>query len=140
MPAWIRHVAIGSIGLGFGFALSRIGFSDWGEVHRMFVFEDLRLTLTFGGAVAILTPLSWAVSRRFPRLSERRLHRGVVPGGILFGAGWALTGACPSIAMVQLGEGQLLAALTLAGIVLGVALSRFVQARFLRWDADTCDW
>lgn len=136
----MRHLWVLVIGVAFGFALSRIGFSEWGEVHRMFTFEDLRLTLTFGGAVAILAPGLWLLRRKFPALPARRLHRGVIPGAILFGAGWALTGACPSIAMVQLGEGQVLAGFTLGGILIGIALSRFVQRRFLRWETDSCDW
>jgi hypothetical protein len=135
----MRHLAIAVIGIAFGFALSRIGFSDWGEVHRMFTFEDLRLTLTFAGAVGILTPAFWLLRSRTGQLPGRRLHRGVVPGAILFGMGWALSGACPGIAMVQLGEGQLAAILTLIGIVGGVALHRVVQRRVLRWDTDGCE-
>lgn len=135
----MRHLAIAVIGVFFGFALSRIGFGDWGEVHRMFTLEDPRLTLTFFSAVAILAPLFWLLRSRYPGLPIRRVHKGVVPGAILFGIGWAITGACPSIAMVQLGEGRLTALLTLAGIVIGIASHRVLQRRVLRWEADSCE-
>lgn len=136
-----RIFAVGLVGTLFGFALSRIGFSDWGEVHRMFTFADLRLTLTFGGAVVLIALGLLALPSRRRRMTRRVLHRGVVPGAALFGAGWAITGACPSIALVQVGEGMLLGLLTLAGVIVGTALYRVVHRRFLRFDDGTCgDW
>ena len=45
----MRHAAVAVVGIMLGFSLSRIGFADWGEVHRMFTFADLRLTFTFAG-------------------------------------------------------------------------------------------
>ena len=59
-------------------------------------------------------------------------------GGMLFGLGWALAGACPSIPLVQLVEGKVLALFTLAGIVAGVLVFRFVQRRYPRWDVGSC--
>lgn len=133
----MKHLAMGFVGLGFGFVLSGIGFSRFEEVQHMFLFEDLRLTLTFGGAVLLLAPIYALLKKRLPS-SPRPVHRGVIVGAILFGAGWAITGACPSIALVQLGEGQLAALYTLSGIVLGVALQSYVQRRWLRWNVEGC--
>jgi uncharacterized membrane protein YedE/YeeE len=65
-------------------------------------------------------------------------HAGTLIGGILFGVGWALTGACPSIALVQLGEGQLPAIFTLVGIVIGNFLYSVVHQRYLKWDTQNC--
>ena len=57
---------------------------------------------------------------------------------MLFGLGWALAGGCPSIPLVQLGEGKVLALFTVTGIVAGVLVFRFVQRRYLRWDVGSC--
>ncbi len=124
------------LGLLMGFGLSRIGFSDFGEVHRMFLFEDFRLLLTFAGAVA-LSMVGLGIWRRgTPEF--RRLHKGTVAGGLLFGIGWAVTGACPSIAIVQLGEGKLAAGLTLAGTIAGTWIYPRIHRRFFRWDSGGC--
>ena len=133
------HVGVVAIGLGFGFALSRTGFSSWDEVHRMFTFADLRLLLTFMTAVTLLA-VGWAVIGRLsaPRWTTRPVHPGSLVGGLLFGAGWALTGACPSIALVQLGEGQLGALLTIAGIFAGNWLYSVVHERYFRWSSAGC--
>lgn len=132
-------VGVTITGVLFGFALSRIGFSSWDEVHRMFTFADLRLFLTFCFAVALLT-VAWIVIARMTGASwsPRNLHPGTVIGGALFGTGWALSGACPSIAMVQLGEGQLGAGITLVGIFAGNWLYSVVHERYFRWSAASC--
>lgn len=123
-----------------GFSLSRIGFSSWDEVHSMFLFADLRLFLTFASAVAFLAT-AWVVVRRVsrPQWAPRAIHRGTLLGGALFGVGWALAGACPAVALVQIGEGQLGAVLTLAGIFLGNFAYSVVHERWLRWDRASCD-
>jgi len=132
-------VIVGVIGVLFGFALSRIGFTSWDEVHRMFTFGDLRLLLTFAFAVGLLA-VSWVVIARLTGASwsPRRMHPGTLIGGALFGIGWALSGACPSIALVQLGEGQLGAGLTLVGILAGNWLYSVVHERYFRWTAASC--
>lgn len=133
------NVRIALVGVGLGFALSRIGFSSWDEVHRMFTFADLRLVLAFGAAVALLA-FGWRLvaGSALGRLAPNPLHRGAIPGGLVFGVGWAISGACPSIALVQLGEGQLGAGWTLLGILLGNALYGAVNARLLRWPNTSC--
>lgn len=132
-------VLTGVAGVLFGFVLSRIGFSSWDEVHRMFTFQDLRMFLTFAGTVVLLA-IAWLVIARATgaSFSPRRLGKGTVIGGVLFGAGWALTGACPGIVMVQLGEGQLGALWTLGGILAGNTLYSLVHERWLRWPTHGC--
>lgn len=132
-------VVLGGIGLFMGFSLSRIGFADWDEVHAMFTFESLRLVLAFLTGVALLLP-AWRLIHRVTGAtwSARHIHRGTLAGGALFGLGWALSGACPSIALVQVGEGQLGALLTLAGIFLGNLGYSVVHDRFFRWSTSGC--
>ncbi len=133
------YLKVGAIGLGLGLVLSRIGFSSWDQVHAMFVFEDPRMMLSFGVAAAILVPF-WVLVQRLTdaRWTPRSIHKGTLAGGLLFGAGWALSGACPGIVWVQLGEGQLGAGLTLAGMVAGNWLYSVVHERYLRWPTGSC--
>jgi uncharacterized membrane protein YedE/YeeE len=140
MTAAVREsVPVALVGLGFGGALSLSGFSSWDEVHAMFTFSDLRLTLGFAVAVVLLGAAWIALARATgARWSPRALHPGTVPGALLFGAGWAISGACPSIALVQLGEGQLGALATVAGIVLGNWVYARTHERWFRWSAATC--
>jgi uncharacterized membrane protein YedE/YeeE len=131
------HVRYGLLGLMFGVILSRTGFSDFGQVHEMFLFTDLRLFLTFGVAVAVGVIGFYFIGRRH-ELGERRIHPGTIWGSVMFGAGWAITGACPSIALAQLGEGKLPALVTLAGMFVGNWLYGWVHRKYFRWDPGTC--
>ena len=134
----MRYPATALFGLLMGFGLSRIGFSDFGEVHRMFTFQDFRLLSTFAGAVALVAIGLRSIKNR-TSFRPRAIHKGTIAGGILFGVGWALTGACPAIAVVQLGEGRLPALLTLGGILFGTWLYPKIHARFFRWDPGSCE-
>jgi uncharacterized membrane protein YedE/YeeE len=105
----------------------------------MFTFTSFRLTLGFALAVALLS-VGWVIVARFRSgvALKRRIHPGTIPGGIVFGIGWALSGACPSIAMVQLGEGQFGAFYTLAGVFIGNYVYARVHERYFRWAAASC--
>lgn len=138
MNAKRDHVSCAVFGLLLGFGLSNIGFSQWSEVHAMFTLADLRLLFTFAGGVAIAAVVFLVLRKRHPP-HPRPLHKGIVPGALLFGAGWALCGACPSIALVQLGEGQLSALLTIAGIGLGTVTYKRVLGPWLKIDAGSCE-
>ena len=123
-------------GLILGFSLGHIGFGDFAEVHRMFTLADLRLVLTFVGGVTLTALGVTLYQRRWP-LPPRSLHRGTLVGSALFGAGWALSGACPGIVLVQVGEGRLYGLLTLGGILCGAWVGGRVQAR-AKLPAESC--
>lgn len=137
----VRHVGTLLVGVLLGFSLSRIGFSSWDEVEAMFSLRDWRLLITFALAVALLVPGWWLLDRlRVPgaRPPSRPIHPGTIAGGALFGVGWAVAGACPGVVLVQLGEGQLAALLTLAGIFAGNAIYALVHRRFFRFSTGSC--
>jgi uncharacterized membrane protein YedE/YeeE len=133
------YAGTGLVGFALGFGLSRIGFSSWDEVHKMFVFADLRMLLTFMVACGSLL-FAWRILARATGASwtPRRLHPGVIPGSLLFGAGWAIAGACPAIALVQIGEGQLGGFATLVGILAGNLVYPLVHRRFFGWPSASC--
>src|SRR5205085_11970480 len=81
-------------GLALGYTVTNIGFGDYAELNRMFTFQDLRMLLAFAGAVAIIVVV-FAVLQ--VRRTPGRIHAGVIPGAVLFGTGWAISGGCPAI-------------------------------------------
>lgn len=126
------------VGVAMGYVLSRAGFADYSEVHKMFTLADPRLIFTFAGAVG----LSLFVFKLFTDGSaapHKIFHPGLILGSVLFGIGWALTGACPAVVLVQLGQGQWAAAATLLGIVGGIWLYGVTRGRCFRWDTGACE-
>ncbi|GAA1814138.1 YeeE/YedE family protein [Planosporangium flavigriseum] len=122
-------------GLALGYTVGNIGFGDFAELNRMFTFQDLRMFLAFAGAVAIIVVV-FAVLR--VRRTPGRIHAGVIPGAVLFGTGWAISGGCPAIPIVQVASGYLPAFVTIAGIAVGTWLCRWANTRYFRFDTGSC--
>ncbi|GDY32643.1 YeeE/YedE thiosulfate transporter family protein [Gandjariella thermophila] len=122
-------------GLALGYTVANIGFGDYGELNRMFTFQDLRMFLAFAGAVVIIA-VAFALLR--VRRTPGRIHAGVIPGAVLFGTGWAISGGCPAIPIVQVASGYLPALVTIAGVVVGIRLCRWANARYFHLDRGSC--
>ncbi len=138
MPSNSVHpVVVVVAGMAFGFVVAGIGFTRYDELLAMFSFSDLRMFLAFGGAVA-LSMVAYRLLKTARPMPSRRLHRGTVPGAIIFGVGWVVSGACPSIAFAQLGQGKLWAVLSLAGMMAGAALYDVLNERYWRIGRDSC--
>ena len=110
------------VGVLFGATLSVLGFSSWDAVHRALVLADLRLVITVFLAIALVGSLWMGLSRGEQAPPPEKVQPAVVRGALLFGAGFAITGASPALAFVALGEGKLGALATLAGILIGNVL------------------
>jgi uncharacterized protein len=131
------HIYGAIMGIVLGVVLTATGFVDYGEVHRMFVFKDLRLWLTFCGAVG-LSAVGFFVLARKAGLPKRSVHKATIIGAVIFGVGWAVTGACPAVTLVQLGNGYIPALATLGGVIVGALACGWARRRFA-WEADSCD-
>ena len=138
-------LSVALFGVTLGVVVSWAGLSDWGEVHRMFslgvgqggpTLDDLRLVLAFGGAVA-LSIVGFRAFARYDEIPSKPIRGGTIPGAILFGAGWALCGACPAGAVTQLGEGKVLALVSLGGMLAGAWLHAALRKR-LGWVRHGC--
>lgn len=130
-----RHAVSGLLGLMLGVVLSVVGFTDFDAVHAMFSLQDLRLLFTFMGGVALLLiPMRVLKTTNGPPA----FTPGTIPGALLFGAGWALTGACPGVAFAQIGEGQAWAGISLASMLAGTQLYPALHRRFFKWPLGSC--
>ena len=52
-------------------------------------------------------------------MPEKQYHHGVIIGSLIFGFGWALTGACPGPFYTQIGSGSMVTIATLTSAVIG---------------------
>ncbi len=136
-------------GLVFGFILSRVGATQFDAIQSMFTLQNGHIAGVIGVAVGVAGLGLWMLRRRGVictsgceiTVAPKARKPGNVVGSIIFGAGWALTGTCPGTSLAQLGEGQLMALFTIAGILLGTAIYRFAgkaveqRLRARRFDA-----
>lgn len=126
-----------AFGIAFGFVLSRARVTDYDTIAGMFRFTDLHLIGVIGSAIAASALGLWALRRSGNRsLAGHRIEvrrkpwqAGAIWGGLVFGAGWGLTGACPGTSLVQVGEGKMVALFTVAGILAGTYLYGRLRSR-----------
>jgi uncharacterized protein len=121
-----------AFGLLFGFILSRVGATSYDAIANMFLLRDLQLMGVIGLAILVGGVGLW-LFRHFGvrsasggqlEMAQKPRSAGNLFGGLLFGAGWALAGACPGTALAQLGEGKIYALFTISGILAGTQLYR----------------
>ena len=126
-----------AFGIAMDITLSLGGLTDFEQVHRLFLLQNIPLLLVFIAAIGLCMCgfMTLCRKRDIPR---KTYNGGTIPGSIMFGVGWAMTGACPSIALVQLGEGKVGALLTIFGIVTGVWVYRAIAAPSFKLDTGVC--
>lgn len=135
---WLSPVSSLLFGLGVGYVMSYGGFGSWSQVQAMLTLSSPRMYVAFATAVCLSVPVWLWVRKHLPRSGLRRVHRGSIVGGVIFGVGWTVTGVCPAVAFVQLGEGKALALMTIAGVLLGNYLYSVAHERWFRWPMNGC--
>ncbi len=123
------------VGIYFGVILVKSEVVSWFRIQSMFRFEEAHMYLIIVSAIVVGAASIWlmkllgltSVDQEPIAYVERKLQPGVIYGGIAFGLGWAITGACPGPIYAQLGSGHWLALITFAGAFLGVYLYALVE-------------
>ncbi len=142
------NLAAAFFGAAFGFLFSAAGFNQYDIVHRTLLLQYLDPFFVMGSAVATAMPILWVLERRGLRtalggtLALRRwpLERKHLYGGVVFGTGWAITGACPGTISAMLAAGSLLGLATLAGIFAGIYLrDTIAEWPPASWDEPAAD-
>ena len=122
------YTAVLLIGMYLGILFTKSEVARWERVHDMFLFREAHMYLIISVAI-VVAMVSMVVIKKLGIVSisgepiaykPKPFHTGVIVGGVLFGAGWAITGVCPGPIYAQLGAGQPLALFTLAGAIAGM--------------------
>jgi uncharacterized membrane protein YedE/YeeE len=100
-------------GLYFGIVLVQAQVVSWFRIQEMFRFQSFHMYGVIGSAV-VTAALSFWIIRKFRvrsveketiSITPKKFHKGLIIGGLMFGIGWALTGACPGPIFAQIGMG-----------------------------------
>jgi uncharacterized protein len=116
-----------ALGVVFGLILIKAEVISWFRIQEMFRFQSFHMYGIIGSAV-ITGMLCLLIMRRLKIRSsdgkelvfpEKPWHKGIWIGGIVFGLGWALTGACPGPMFALLGNGHTVFLVALISAVAG---------------------
>ncbi len=123
-----KYIKFFLVGLFFGIVLVKSEAVSWYRIFEMFKFQSFHMYGIIGTSVAtgiILLLVSNQLkiktingnNLKVP-LKERGLTRYIL-GGIIFGLGWALCGACPGPMYILVGTGVFSIIIVIAAALLG---------------------
>lgn len=124
------------LGILFGIIMTKSEAISWFRIQEMFRFQSFHMYGIIGTAV-ILGAASVFIIKKLKLKStdgqpisfhdkEKKVWKYLI-GGMIFGLGWALTGACPGPMFVNLGYGYLAMLIVIAGALAGTYLYGVVK-------------
>jgi uncharacterized membrane protein YedE/YeeE len=114
-------------GILFGITAVKGEIINWFRIQEMFHFTSFHMYGVIGTAV-ITGVISIFIIKRFNiktfsgeeiKIEPKTFNKGQIFGGLLFGFGWALTGACPGPIYAQIGSGVSVVIVTLLVAIFG---------------------
>jgi uncharacterized membrane protein YedE/YeeE len=119
------------VGFVFGIVLTKAEAVSWYRIYEMFQFQSFHMYGIIMTAIAVGVIGIQIIKRK--KLKDINGNLLIVQdkekgnarywiGGILFGLGWAMVGACPGPIFIMLGAGFMSVGLILIGAVLGTFL------------------
>jgi uncharacterized membrane protein YedE/YeeE len=124
---WWYNFKYAIAGLLFGVILVKAEVISWFRIQEMFRLQSFHMYGVIGSAVAV-GMLSVFIIKKFKiktiynepiEFVDKKLNKGNIYGGLLFGFGWALTGACPGPLFAQIGSGATVIIVTLFSALVG---------------------
>jgi len=123
----MKHLNYFFTGVFFGFVLVKAEVISWFRIQEMFRFQAFHMYGIIGSALMVAM-LSVFLIKNFKlktfggeeiKIEPKKFNWGNVYGGIIFGLGWAMTGACPGPLYALLGSGVYVIAVVLLSAILG---------------------
>lgn len=123
----IKYLVLGFI---FGIILIKAEVVSWFRIQEMFHFQSFHMYGVIGSAV-IVGIISVLIIKKFKvktidgeaiTIEPKTFNKGNVFGGLIFGLGWAMTGACPGPLYALVGSGLLVVLVVLFSAVVGTLM------------------
>ena len=125
-------------GVLFGIVMTKSEAASWFRIQEMFRFQSFHMFGIIGTAVILGAASTWMIKKfglRDFKGEEIQFHqkdrgwRKYLFGGMVFGLGWALTGACPGPIFVNIGHGYAGMGVVSVGALAGTYLYGLIRER-----------
>jgi uncharacterized membrane protein YedE/YeeE len=135
--SWTYYARFVAVGICFGVILVKSEVISWFRIQEMFRFQSFRMYGIIGSAV-IVGMISVMLINKFKlksidaetiEIPRKLFSKGQVYGGLLFGLGWAITGACPGPLFAQIGAGATVVIITLLSAIAGTWIYGLVREK-----------
>lgn len=125
-PWWynFKYLAVGVL---FGIVFVKAEIVSWFRIQEMFRLQSFHMYGVIGTAVVVGAISVWLIKKLNIKtihgepitFTDKKFNKGQIYGGLLFGFGWALTGACPGPLFAQIGSGFLVVSVVLLSAIAG---------------------
>jgi uncharacterized membrane protein YedE/YeeE len=124
---WWYNFKYAVMGMIFGIILIKSEVVSWFRIQEMFRLESFHMYGVIGSAVVTGMISVWLIKRFKVKtiygepilLPTKKFNKGQIFGGLIFGLGWAITGACPGPLFAQIGTGLTIVFITLFSAIAG---------------------
>ena len=124
---WYSNLKYLVVGVIFGIVFVKAEIISWFRIQEMFRFESFHMYGVIGTAVVVGMISVQIIKARKAKsfegeaivIHDKEFNKGQIYGGLIFGLGWAITGACPGPLFAQMGAGFTVVAVTFLSAVLG---------------------
>lgn len=127
----MKNIKFLILGIFFAIILSKSQAISWYRFYEMFKFQSFHMFGIIGGAVLISMVFMQLFksgkikdingNKIYPKEKKKGFYRTTI-GGILFGLGWGISGACAAPIFVILGFKFLPAVILLVGALMGALI------------------
>ena len=115
------------VGILFGIVFVKAEVISWFRIQEMFRLQSFHMYGIIGSAVVVGMISVWLIKRfniktvygEKIELHDKKFNKGQIYGGLVFGFGWAITGACPGPLFAQIGTGATVIIVTLLSAIAG---------------------
>jgi uncharacterized protein len=123
----MKNIRFLLVGVFFGIVQVKSQVLSWFRIQEMFHLQSFYMFGVIGSAV-LTGMISVQIIRRAGirtlegeavQIPVKKFHWGNVIGGLLFGFGWAITGACPGPLYALIGSGYFVVLVTLLSAIAG---------------------
>jgi uncharacterized membrane protein YedE/YeeE len=124
---WYHNLKYLAAGTFFGILLVKAEVVSWFRIQEMFRFESFHMYGVIGSAVAVGALSVFLIRKLGLRtiygetvtIHPKPFNKGLIFGGLIFGLGWAMTGACPGPLYAQVGTGATAVLVTVLSAIAG---------------------
>jgi uncharacterized membrane protein YedE/YeeE len=125
------------VGILFGILLIKGEVISWFRIQEMFRLQSFHMFGIIGSAVLtgmvsifLIKKLRIkTINHEHISIAPKKFHKGYVYGGLIFGFGWAITGACPGPLFAQIGSGATIVIITLFSAIAGTWVYGYFRER-----------
>ncbi|MFC3758331.1 DUF6691 family protein [Chryseobacterium tructae] len=124
---WFHNLKYLAAGIIFGIIFVKAEVISWFRIQEMFRLQSFHMYGIIGSAVLVGIVSVWLIKKFNIKtiygepitLAPKQFNKGQIYGGLIFGFGWAITGACPGPLFAQIGTGALAVSITLLSAIAG---------------------